>query len=212
MNNDVGQKFYQLQRQKSIGNSLINNKQCIGHIRWQHRDPKEELSTQILEETQLQTQTSSSHTTTSCKSLSVTGFCSFLWVTFIILTRDGLLYKMGVEVAIYNSVPKYFQKHLKKNQLSKPSAFPKGQFGALFDMNHYGWENKRSFVIQLEVLLCRQCLTILSKYLWNYHPKDNFVKIITLKKVQVLKKHLVLINCNYCNFTMCIYKFSLQSQ
>ena len=106
-----------------------------------------------------------------------------------------------------------FSKTLKKkNQLSKLSAFPKGQFGALFDMNHYGWENKISFVIQLEFLFSLQCLTILSKYLWNYHPKDNFVKIITLKKVQVLKKHLVLINCNYCNFTMCIYKFSLWSQ
>lgn len=142
--------------------------------------------------------------------MSVTCFYFFLWVTFIILTRDGLLYKMGVEVATYNSVPKYFQKRLKKkHQLSKLSAFPKGQFGALFDMNHYGWENKISFVIQLEFLLSLQCLTILNKYLWNYHPKDNFVKIITLKKVQVLKKHLVLINCNYYNFTMCIYKFSL---
>lgn len=96
-----------------------------------------------------------------------------------------------------------------KKQLSKPSAFQKGQFGALFDMNHYGWENEISFVIQLEFLLCLQCLTILNKYLWNYHPEDNFVKIVTLKKAQVLKKHLVLINWNYCNFTMYIYKFSL---
>ena len=76
-------------------------------------------------------------------------------------------------------------------------------------MNHYGWENEISFVIQLEFLLCLQCLTILNKYLWNYHPKDNFVKIVTLKKAQALKKHLVLINWNYCNFTMYIYKFSL---
>ena len=96
-----------------------------------------------------------------------------------------------------------------KKQLSKPSAFQKGRFGALFDMNHYGWENEISFVIQLEFLLCIQCLTILNKYLWNYHPKDNFVKIVTLKKAQALKKHLVLINWNYCNFTMYIYKFSL---
>ena len=139
--------------------------------------------------------------------MSITGFYFFLWVAFIILTIDGLLYKMGVEVAIYNSVPKYFQKPLKKKKttISKTICLSKGPIWALFDMNHYGWENKISFVIQLEFLLYLQCLKILNKYLWNYHPKDNFVKIVTLKKAQVLKKHLVLINCNYCNFTMYIY-------
>ena len=145
---------------------------------------------------------------------------SFVCHWFLFLPMGRLYYlnhrwtslQDGGGSTIYNSVPKYFQKRLKKKQLSKPSAFQKGQFGALFDMNHYGWENKISFVIQLEFLLCLQCLTILNKCLWNYHPKDNFVKIVTLKKAQVLKKHLVLINCNYCNFTMYIYKFSLQSQ
>lgn len=93
----------------------------------------------------------------------------------------------------------------KKTTISKTICLSKGPIWALFDMNHYGWENKISFVIQLEFLLYLQCLKILNKYLWNYHPKDNFIKIVTLKKAQVLKKHLVLINCNYCNFTMYIY-------
>lgn len=62
----------------------------------------------------------------------VTGFYFFLCATFIILTRDGLLYKMGVEVAIYNSVPKYFQKSLKKKSTFKTVCLSKGTIWGMF--------------------------------------------------------------------------------